>query len=45
MSCMLCLGWASIDAVRGRKPDPDALHAFIRGEGWGDRLRARSVQR
>jgi len=37
MSCMLCLGWASIDAVRGHQPDADALHAFIRGEGWGER--------
>jgi maleate isomerase len=43
MSCMLCLGWASIDAVRGRKADADALKAFIRGEGWGERLRARSA--
>ena len=43
MSCMLCLAWASIDAVRGDKPDAGALHAFIRGEGWGERLRARSV--
>lgn len=43
MSCMLCLAWAAIDAVRARQPDADALHAFIRGEGWGERLRARSV--
>ena len=43
MSCMLCLGWASIDAVRGDKPDAGALRAFIRGQGWGERLRARSV--
>lgn len=43
MSCMLCLGWASIDAVRGDQPSADALHAFIRGEGWGERLRARSI--
>ena len=43
MSCMLCLGWASIDAVRGRQADADALRAFIRAEGWGERLRARSV--
>ena len=43
MSCMLCLAWASIDVVRERKPDAGALHAFIRGEGWGERLRARSV--
>jgi maleate cis-trans isomerase len=43
MSCMLCLAWASIDAVRGREPDAAALHTFIRGEDWGPRLRARSV--
>ncbi len=43
MSCMLCLAWASIDAVRGHKPDAGALHRFIRGEGWGARLRAHSV--
>jgi maleate cis-trans isomerase len=43
MSCMLCLGWASIDAVRGRRADAAALRAFIGGEGWGERLRARSV--
>jgi maleate isomerase len=43
MSCMLCLAWASIDAVRGQEPSADALRTFIRGEGWGERLRARSV--
>jgi maleate isomerase len=43
MSCMLCLGWASIDAVRGRKANADALRAFIRAAGWGERLRARAV--
>jgi hypothetical protein len=40
---MLCLGWASIDAVRGRQADADALKAFIRAEGWGERLRQRSA--
>jgi hypothetical protein len=43
LSCMLCLAWASIEAVRGRRPDAIALHAFIRAEDWGPRLRARSV--
>jgi maleate isomerase len=43
MSCMLCLGWASIDVVRKRKPDATALRDFIRGHGWGARLRERSV--
>jgi maleate cis-trans isomerase len=44
MSCMLCLGWASIDAVRGRKPDAASLRAFVGGEGWGPRLRERMVK-
>jgi maleate isomerase len=44
MSCMLCLGWASIDAVRGRKPDATSLLDFVRGEGWGARLRERAVK-
>jgi maleate isomerase len=44
MSCMLCLGWASIDAVRGVKPDATKLLDFIRGEGWGARLRERTVK-
>jgi maleate isomerase len=43
LSCMLCLGWASIDAVRGRKPDAQALLEFARGTEWGPRLRARAV--
>jgi maleate isomerase len=43
MSCMLCLAWASIDAVTGRPPTRDALLAFIKGEGWGERLRERMV--
>jgi maleate isomerase len=42
MSCMLCLGWASIDAVRGRKPDAAALLDFVRGGNWGARLRERT---
>jgi hypothetical protein len=29
--------------VRGRKADADALRAFIRADGWGDRLRARAI--
>jgi len=43
MSCMLCLGWASIDAVRGQRPDARALRDFIRGRDWGPRLMARGV--
>jgi maleate isomerase len=44
MSCMLCLGWASIDAVLGRKPDAAALLDFVRGKGWGPRLRDRALK-
>jgi hypothetical protein len=39
---MLCLGWASIDAVRGEKPDASALLDFVRAKGWGARLRERT---
>lgn len=41
MSCMLCLGWASIDAATGQKPDAEALRAFIRGGDWHARLSER----
>jgi maleate cis-trans isomerase len=41
MSCMLCLAWASIDAAQGCAPEAGALHEFIRGTGWGARLRER----
>ena len=44
LSCMLCLGWASIDAVLGRKPDATELREFVRGKGWGQRLRERTVK-
>jgi maleate isomerase len=44
ISCMLCLGWASIDAVLGRKPDATELREFVRGKGWGQRLRERTVK-
>ena len=44
MSCMLCLGWASIDAVRGDKPDA-GIARLHRGEGWGGRLRRAQRQR
>jgi maleate isomerase len=39
LSCMLCLAWASIDAVRGARPDAQALLRFAGGEGWGAKLR------
>lgn len=45
MSCMLCLAWASIDAVRKCAPSAETLRAFIGGADWGGRLRDRSVAR
>ena len=42
MSCMLCLGWAAINAVTGEGADQRALLQFMRGEEWGPRLRARA---
>jgi maleate cis-trans isomerase len=41
-SCMLCLGWAAINAVTGEGADQRALLQFMRGEEWGPRLRARA---
>lgn len=43
MSCMLCLAWASIDAVRKTKPSREALLGFVNGQGWGPRLRERMI--
>ena len=41
MSCMLCLAWRAIEAVKGVKPSRDTLQRWIEGEGWGARLAAR----
>ena len=43
MSCMLCLGWAAINAVSGEGADRHALLEFMRGAEWGPRLRARAA--
>jgi maleate cis-trans isomerase len=40
LSCMLCLGWAAIDAALRQRPAREALLRFARGEEWGARLRA-----
>jgi maleate isomerase len=42
LSCMLCLGWAAINAVTGQGAEQRALLAFMRGAEWGARLRARA---
>lgn len=40
MSCMLCLGWRTIEAVRGVTPTAESMMAWVNGEGWAERLRA-----
>jgi maleate cis-trans isomerase len=41
ISCMLALAWRSVCALDGVPPDRDSLLAWVRGEGWGARHRAR----
>ena len=41
VSCMLCLAWRAIEAVKGAKPSHDTLQRWIAGEGWGSRLAER----
>lgn len=43
LSCMLCLGWAAIDAATRQAPDAEALMDFARGADWAARLSARSL--
>ncbi len=45
MSCMLCLGWRTVAAVKGGTPDRETLERWIAGEGWGARLTAHQVNR
>lgn len=41
VSCMLALAWRTVRALDGLPPDAASLLAWVRGEGWGERLRAR----
>ena len=42
MSCMLCLGWAAVEAIDGhREGSRGTLQAWIAGGDWGPRLRDR----
>jgi len=43
LSCMLCLAWASIDAVQKTPPSRQGLLDFIDAKDWGPRLRERTV--
>jgi maleate cis-trans isomerase len=38
MSCMLCLAWRTIQAIKGRPPSAENAMAWINGTGWSDRL-------
>jgi maleate cis-trans isomerase len=42
ISCMLCLGWACVDAIEpSGEHASDTLHSWIRGDDWGQRLHDR----
>jgi maleate isomerase len=38
LSCMLCLGWAAIDAATHQPPQREALVRFVEGDEWKARL-------
>lgn len=41
LSCMLALAWRSVCAMDGAAPERANLLPWVRGEGWGERYRAR----
>jgi len=43
MSCNLCLAWRVVEALDGHGPRAETLTAWLRGDGWAERLAARSV--
>ena len=40
MSCNLCLAWRAVEALDGAGPKLSSWEAWLRGEGWVERLRA-----
>jgi hypothetical protein len=40
-SCMLALAWRSVCSLDGVAPGRENLLAWVRGEGWGERLQGR----
>ena len=40
MSCMLCLAWRTVLAIKGQPPSAENAMAWINGTGWSDRLSA-----
>lgn len=43
LSCMLCLAWRCVEQIAGRSPSAKSVMAWSRGDGWAERLAARSV--
>lgn len=43
MSCNLCLAWRVVEALAREAPRAATLTAWLRGDGWVERLTARSV--
>src|SRR5215510_12939205 len=39
MSCNLCLAWRAVEALDRQPPRASTLQAWLRGDGWVDRLR------
>jgi hypothetical protein len=43
MSCNLCLAWRTVEVLHRHEPDAATLRAWLRGEGWVQRLSAQAV--
>lgn len=42
VSCTLALAWRTVRALDGAPPDAASLRPWVEGEGWGERLLART---
>jgi len=40
MSCNLCLAWRAVEALDGTSLKLSSWEAWLRGEGWTERLKA-----
>jgi maleate isomerase len=43
MSCNLCLAWRAVEALDRQAPRASTLQSWLRGEGWMDQFRARTI--
>jgi maleate cis-trans isomerase len=43
MSCNLCLAWRVVEALDSHPPRASTLQSWLRGDGWVERLKARSI--